>query len=585
MEFRRTFLMVALATVTYFLFLAWQQDYGTASQQAKPAAVTAPAESLNTAELPAATALPVAEVATGTDLPAAAADPVVEAAAPATNTVATASGLIRVQTDVMEVHLDPQGGDIVHVTLRDFSRTVSDNTPFVLMDRSPQLNYVAQSGLVRAQVPGLNQVISGIDDHPAGRPVYQTDNLNPVLAEGADVLSVKLKTRTPEGVVVTKHYRFHRGEYRIALDHEIENQSDTTWTGVPFAQIKRDSSKDPSSDNHSFGMVTFLGGAWWTPEKSYNKLSLSDFGEKDERVSVTGGWVALVQHYFVSAWIPPADSRQVVTTRRNAATGENFIGYTGSALVVEAGQSGRVSAQFYAGPKFQDKLEALSPGLELTVDYGWLWPIAQFLFWILNLLHGVIGNWGWSIVALTVLVKLAFFHLSATSYRSMANMRRVMPEMQRLKDKFGDDRAKMSQAMMELYKKEKINPLGGCLPILVQMPVFIALYWTLMESVELRQADWILWIHDLSVMDPYFVLPLLMGVTMYIQQLLNPTPVDPMQAKVMKFMPVLFTFFFLWFPAGLVLYWLVNNILSIAQQWVITRQIEQAAGTKPSQHA
>lgn len=571
MEFRRTLIMVALATVTYFMFLTWQQDYGNKLAVASEPAVTQEQE---TSALPVA----IAETENNAELPVAAPTAMAEVAAlaPLVENQSSTNELILVTTDVFEVSIDPVGGDIVRVALKQYTRAVGDDTPFVLMDRSQQLNYVAQSGLVKAVVPGLNSVLSGVDDHSQGRPVYKAASNSFNLNDDQESVDVVLSTTTPEGIQVNKTYRFHRGQYQIDVIQTVQNNSESTWTGVPFGQIKRDSSKDPSSDNHSFGMVTFLGGAWWTADKNYNKLALSDFAKNSERVTVDGGWAAMVQHYFVSAWIPDENSRNTIATRSNESTGENFIGFTGSPIVVEAGKSASLNAQFYVGPKLQDRLKALSPGLELTVDYGWLWPIAQFLFWVLKTLHSFIGNWGWSIIALTVLVKAAFFHLSATSYRSMANMRRVMPEMQKMKEKFGDDRAKLSQAMMELYKKEKINPLGGCLPILVQMPVFIALYWTLMESVELRHASWILWIKDLSLMDPYFVLPLLMGVSMYIQQMLNPTPIDPMQAKVMKFMPIVFTVFFLWFPAGLVLYWLVNNVLSIAQQWVITRQIEKA---------
>jgi YidC/Oxa1 family membrane protein insertase len=288
----------------------------------------------------------------------------------------------------------------------------------------------------------------------------------------------------------------------------------------------------------------------------------------------------MVQHYFVTAWVPDAKANNHFTTRVSTEAGENFLGYTGPEIALAPGQSKVVSSSLYVGPKIQSHLEKISDGLELTVDYGMLWFIAQFLFWLLVKIHGVVGNWGWAIVLLTVMVKAAFFQLSATSYKSMAHLRRVTPEITRLREVHSNDRAKMSQAMMELYKKEKINPLGGCLPILVQMPVFIALYWTLMESVELRHADWILWIKDLSVMDPYFVLPLLMGASMLAQTALNPAPADPMQARIMKLMPIVFTFMFLWFPAGLVLYWVVNNVLSIAQQWVITRQIEKTEGKR-----
>lgn len=568
MEFRRTLIMVALAAVTYFLFLSWQQDYGT-----KPIAdvVAAPSQTV-TSDVP--TAPPISTTASN-DLPAV---QVINAVKPQTNDAETStSPRIRIVTDVLDVEIDRLGGDITRVALPKYTQTVADKKPFVLMNQSNSLNYIAQSGLVGV---GNGSGLQGLDDQPGGRPLYSVTQNEFRLADGQDVLNVVLSTTTTAGIRVEKTFSFKRDDYRIGVNYVVRNDSEKPWQGVMFGQIKRDNSKDPSSDNHSFGMVTFLGGAWWTADKNYNKESLDKFASDAMNQQVTGGWVAMVQHYFVSAWIPPAQQINQISTRKGNNGADNYIGFTSSPLLVAPGGQGTVTAGFYAGPKIQDKLKALSPGLELTVDYGWLWPIAQFLFWLLNSIHGFLGNWGWSIIVLTILVKAAFFKLSATSYRSMANMRRVMPEMQRMKEQFGDDKQKMSQAMMALYKKEKINPLGGCLPILVQMPVFIALYWTLMESVELRHANWILWINDLSLMDPYFVLPLLMGVSMFVQQQLNPAPQDPMQAKVMKFMPVVFTIFFLWFPAGLVLYWLMNNLLSIAQQWVITRNIEQAAAQK-----
>ncbi len=321
------------------------------------------------------------------------------------------------------------------------------------------------------------------------------------------------------------------------MNYLIDNQSQQPWTGYLFGQLKRDKSGDPSSSTAT-GTATYLGAALWTKDEPYRKVSMSNMDDKNLRETVQGGWIAWLQHYFVTAWIPQAGDTNQVQTRKDSQ-GNYIIGFTGPAVTVPAGAQGETGATLYAGPKSQDKLEELSPGLRLTVDYGILWFIAQPIFWLLQNIHALLGNWGWSIIV-----------------------------------------QKMSQAMMELYKKEKINPMGGCLPILVQMPVFLALYWVLLESVEMRQAPWMFWITDLSIKDPYFILPIIMGVTMFIQQQLNPTPPDPMQARVMKLLPIIFTFFFLWFPAGLVLYWVVNNILSIAQQWYITRQIE--AGAKPA---
>jgi len=302
---------------------------------------------------------------------------------------------------------------------------------------------------------------------------------------------------------------------------------------------------------------------------------MKDIDKGNLKENVTGGWVAWLQHYFVTAWIPNKGDANLVQTRKDSQ-GNYIIGFTGPTLTVAPGAKAEASATLYAGPKSQAVLKELSPGLELTVDYGILWFIAQPIFWLLQHIHSIVGNWGWSIIFLTMLIKGLFFPLSAASYKSMARMRAVAPKLAALKEQHGDDRQKMSQAMMELYKKEKINPLGGCLPILVQMPVFLSLYWVLLESVEMRQAPFMLWITDLSIKDPFFILPIIMGATMFIQQRLNPTPPDPMQAKVMKMMPIIFTFFFLWFPAGLVLYWVVNNVLSISQQWYITRKIEAA---------
>lgn len=571
MEMRRTLLIVAMAVIGYMLMINWQRDYGntapavpttaTAEQQAKKVPVAnAELPTAEVAKTNEASDIPVAPVAVATEE-----SQVAEVGAP------VSTSLITVRTDVFDLRIDPRGGDLVRAALPAFTETVENPNAFVLLDNSMHRTFIAQSGLI-----GTN----GPDASANGRPLYQSEASSYAMAEGQDSLKVVLTLPVENGVQIRKIYEFKRGDYQIGLRYEIVNQSETPWRGLMFGQLKRDNSKDPSTASQGFGMSTFLGGAWWSTEKSYNKVALKDFSEKPLKETVTGGWAAMVQHYFVTAWVPDSKATNTFTTRVNKTTGENFIGFTGSELVVAPGESKAIAASLYAGPKIQKTLEKISDGLELTVDYGWLWFIAQGLFWLLNLIHGYVGNWGWAIVLLTILVKAAFFQLSATSYRSMAHMRRVTPELQRIREQYASDRAKQSQAMMELYKKEKINPLGGCLPILVQMPVFIALYWTLMESVELRHAPWILWINDLSVMDPYFILPLIMGASMFVQFMLNPAPPDPMQAKIMKLMPIVFTFMFLWFPSGLVLYWVVNNILSIAQQWYITRQIEKGEGKK-----
>jgi YidC/Oxa1 family membrane protein insertase len=370
-------------------------------------------------------------------------------------------------------------------------------------------------------------------------------------------------------------FTLKRGLYDLTVTYLIDNQSSQPWNGNLFAQLKRDDSSDPSSSTAT-GTATYLGAAMWTASEPYKKVSMKDIDKGQVKETVQGGWVAWLQHYFVTAWIPSHADSNTVTTRKDSQ-GNYIIGFTGPSLTAAPGAKVETNATLYAGPKSQAVLKELSPGLELTVDYGILWFIAQPIFWLLQHIHALVGNWGWSIIFLTMLIKGLFFPLSAASYRSMARMRAVAPKLAILKEQHGDDRQKLSQSMMELYKKEKINPLGGCLPILVQMPVFLSLYWVLLESVEMRQAPWLLWITDLSIKDPFFILPIIMGATMFIQQRLNPTPPDPMQAKVMKLMPIIFTFFFLWFPAGLVLYWVVNNTLSITQQWYITRGIEAKA--------
>lgn len=563
MDVQRIVLIFSLAVISYLLLQAWNEDYG----QPVPAPATSQVVQPSTPELLAE------QHDTGTsDLPSASAAPeqapaVVKDSA-TTTTVATS--LIKVDTDTLSVHIDPLGGDIVYTALKNYPRILHQpDDPFVLLQRDSQRIYIAQSGMI-----GVN----GPDADAGGRPLYQTQQSEYRLAEGSDELLVNLTMTTAEGVQINKRYRFNRGDYLIEVQYLINNQSSSNWQGNFFAQFKRDNSEDPSQST-GMGMQSFVGAAVTSPEERYQKLKFDDFAESPLKLKNTGGWIAILQHYFVSAWIPDKEQQHTYQTRKNSR-GENIAGLVSPALTVAPGQTATTGARLYVGPKIQSHLGEISPALELTVDYGWLWFIAQPLFWLLSTLHGFVGNWGWAIILTTLAVKLAFFKLSATSYKSMANMRRVGPELQRLKERYGDDRQKMSTAMMELYKKEKINPLGGCLPILVQMPVFIALYWVLLESVELRQAPFMFWIKDLSVKDPLFILPIIMGATMWFQQTLNPEPPDPMQAKVMKLMPIMFTFFFLWFPAGLVLYWVVNNILSIAQQWVITRQIEQAAAAK-----
>ena len=451
---------------------------------------------------------------------------------------------------------------MVEVLLPEYPASIEQkDVPFVLMERNQRRSYTAQSGLLGRD---------GIDSK--GAALYSVAQTSYSLADGQDELQVVL-TASNEKSSVEKVFTFRRADYLIDVKYRVKNTSAEAWQGVFYAQLKRDASPDPSAGSQ-LGMAAYLGAALTTKENRYEKVDFDDLS-KGYKYTHQGGWAAMLQHYFLSAWVPPQD--QQFTYNGRAVQGNYLFGFYGTPTIIAAGETAELGAGLYVGPKVQDRLAVIADHLDLTVDYGWLWWIAQPLFWLLTFFHGLVGNWGVAIILLTICIKLLFYKPSAISYRSMANMRKVAPKMQEIKEKYGDNREKLGQEMMKLYRDEKINPLGGCLPILIQMPVFIALYWVLMESVELRQAPFMLWIEDMSVMDPYFILPLIMGASMYFQMKLNPTPPDPMQARVMQFMPVIFTVFFLWFPAGLVLYWVVNNLLSIAQQYMITKQIENAS--------
>lgn len=557
MDVQRVILIAALALVSYLMVLQWNEDYGPSRQPeqqvtSSSAYSTDPASAVS--ELPQAS-----DAAASADIPQT--GTATEGAAEA-----SATGLIKVRTDVLELLIDPRGGDIIQAALPQHKAALHSTQPFILLEQNANRTYVAQSGLIGPDGPDANA---------AGRPVYSSAQTDYTL-EG-DSLVVDLGLTTDKGVEVTKRFTFFQGEYRVGMEYLINNPTEAPFQGVLFGQIKRDGSSDPSQQN-SMGMQSYLGAVFSTATNNYQKVDFGDMDDERFNVSSPDGWVAMVQHYFLSAWIPAPGTEYTYQSRK--LNGNYIAGFLSPTFAVAPGQSETVSATFYAGPKDVDQLKLIAPDLDLTIDYGWLWWIASPLYMLLKWIHSLVGNWGLAIIGITIIVKAALFHLNAKAFRSMAKMRKFGPEMARLKELYGDDRQKMSQEMMKLYQKEKINPLGGCLPILVQMPIFIALYWVLMESVELRHAPFYGYIQDLSQMDPYFILPILMGITMFIQQMLNPTPPDPMQAKLMKMLPVIFTFFFLWFPAGLVLYWLVNNILSIAQQWVINKQIEAGSAAK-----
>ncbi len=565
MDNPRLYLLIALSFVGLLLFQAWQADYGPRpSRQAATSSAPAPEAG---SEAPKAN---TPKVQVPADVPQA---PNAEGASPGADhppaqTARLNSGQrIHVRTDVLEVELDTYGGDVRQARLVQYPVSINDKTPIALLHDTGSGVYVAQSGF--SMVKG-----TGPDHHAT----YQAAKSDYRLAEGEDSVQVDL-TWSHGGIDVIKRYTFHRASYSVDLQYLVRNQSEQPWQGAFYRQIKR--SQPADTGRSMFGIHTYTGGAIYTTENHYEKIDFSDMRDQAlQRPSVKGGWVAMLQHYFLGAWIPPADATDTFYSRYQDSTHYFNLGLITPVQTIAPGAEHDFNSKLYVGPKVQSRLESLSPGLELTVDYGILTFLSKPLFWLLKTLHKLVGNWGWAIVLLVVLLKLAFYKLSETSYRSMAKMRAVQPRMQALKERFGDDKQKMNQALMDLYKKEKINPLGGCLPIVVQIPVFIALYWVLLESVELRQAPWILWVQDLSTKDPYYVLPVLMGLTMVVQQRLNPAPLDPLQAKIMMFLPIIFTVFFLFFPAGLVLYWVTNNSLSILQQWIITRRITGATAKR-----
>jgi len=563
MDLQRTLLIGAIAVLSFMLLTEWVafKDERTAAAAQETTRLLSNGDTPDPGPPPPADTTDLTELAED-ELPAA---PAAATQAPAPPAAAATGRIVEVHTDVLNFAIDLEGGDIVELSLPEhLAEQDNPDVPLVLLEQNDQLVYISRSGLLGPD---------GIDGD--GRAGFTAAAARYDLAPGADTLTIDLKWRGSGAVDITKRFTLRRSDYLVDVQYLVENNSEQRWQANLFGQIKRGSAPPPAQDTAAMGLQPFLGVATTTPDDRFKKFSFDDLREESFRAQLPGGWIAMIQHYFLSAWIPNAEQTHTYSAR-TTSSGYNIAEFTSPALILDPGQTGSTNAGFYAGPKDQYRLEEISPYLDLSVDYGWLWWIAQPLFWILTIIQSVVGNWGVAIILLTVLIKLVFYPLSAASYRSMANMRRVQPKMMDIREQYADDKQKQSQAMMELYRKEKINPMGGCLPILVQMPVFIGLYWMLMESVELRHAPFFLWIEDLSVMDPYFVLPLLMGASMWFMQKLNPPPPDPMQAKIMQWMPIVFTFFFLWFPAGLVLYWLVNNLLSIAQQYWITKQIEKA---------
>ena len=551
MDNSRLFLFAALAFVGMLIWQQWQADYGPKPEPVQQAQL--PAGEQPSGDEPVLDDLPEID----DNLPAASTDnseSTSEAAA------VPSSSLVTVDTDVMRVLIDTRGGVIRSVSLKDYPTSLEQPDDWLeLVHSDSDSSHILQSGL-------RNKAATA----PTHHSLYRADRSEYRLEAGDEELVVPLYW-SENGVDVVKTYHFRPGDYLVDVRHRVDNGSGEDWIGSEYRQIQRSRPLETSRL-----LYTYTGSVYYNEETKYEKVTFDDMEDSQLKLESLGGWIAMIQHYFLSAWVPDQESTNLVysiaNTKRNPST--YTIGLRSASRSVAAGESTEFHSQLFVGPKLVDRLEEISPGLDLTVDYGVLTFLSKPLYWLLSFYNSYVGNWGVAIIMLTLTIKLAFYKLSDISYRSMAKMRKVGPRLKTLKERYGDDRQKMNQAMMELYKQEKINPLGGCLPILVQIPVFIALYWALLESVDLRQAPFFLWIEDLSVKDPYFVLPILMGISMVIQQKLNPAPPDPIQAKVMMALPFVFTIFFAFFPAGLVLYWVVNNVLSIIQQYVITKRIE-----------
>lgn len=546
MDIRRIILYMALALVGLSLWNAWQADYPAKS----PVAIESTSQLNTDGHL-----LPQVTPGDSEQSPL---NPSVEQQA--NNITTKPEQLIQVKTDVLDVAIDLKQGDIVKGLLLDYPLSVEDkNKPFPLLQNQPQERYVANSSIFVAKDQSVQSLNFGFTSE---QKEYQ-------LQPNQDQLIVTLEGKNEDGLTVKKEFIFTKGSYLIDVQYKIINNGTSDWKGYLNTQLLRSS---PQEDKSSiFHVGSYTGASYSNPgSHRYQKVGFSDMHKTNLDVDAKGGWIAMQQHYFLSAWIPSSSSENKFYTR--AINGDYTIGAVSQPITIKPDEQKNIGSKLYVGPEITSVLKGIAPSLDLTVDYGILWFVSSFLFSLMKAIYNLVGNWGWSIVLVTVLIKLAFYRLSATSYKSMAGMRKLQPKLQALRERYGDDKAKISQATMELYRQEKVNPLGGCLPIIIQIPVFIALYWVLLESVELRQAPFIFWINDLASADPYHVLPLIMGATMLVQQKLNPTPPDPMQAKVMMFLPILFTGLFWSFPSGLVLYWIVNNTLSIMQQWYITRK-------------
>ena len=539
MESIRSMLFFALLIVSFLLFQQWQVDNAPVVEQQ------------------ASSEVPATNAENGDFVPASSA---VESFNNTLATVAT-ERLISVTTDVLAVKIDTRGGDIVEAKLLKFDTEQGSGIPMTILQNG-SLKYIAQSGLTGA---------NGVDRVVKGRPVYSTENSN-YQVSGSETVSIPLTYVGDNGLTFVKTFTFTSDGYKVDVEYQIQNNSNTPASVQLYGQLKQSSAVEKSS-----GLIpTYRGAAYSTSEERYEKYDFDDIADANLNETTPAGWVAMLQHYFVSAWVPAKDANNQLYTNFTS-NADAVIGFKSPTINVDPNTTATTGAQFYVGPKDQDKLAAIADGLDLTVDFGFLFMISQPLHWLLMQIQALVVNWGLAIIIITLIVKTAMYPLTKAQYTSMAKMRDLQPKIASLKERFGDDRQKMSQAMMELYRKEKVNPAGGCLPILIQMPIFLALYWVFLESVELRHAEFALWLTDLSSKDPYYVLPILMGISMFVMQKMQPMTIqDPMQQKMMQYMPVIFTVFFLWFPSGLVLYWLVSNVVSIIQMKIIFTAMERA---------
>lgn len=568
MDNLRLVLFFTLAAVLLLLYQAWVQDYGPIGAPPAIAQNSHSTDSPGTAKgdegispppTGSMTSSPAAMSLSGNTVPI----PGTPATVPAS--VARTTDTIRVETDLLSLEIARTGGTIVSARLLDYPQSPADpENKFRLLKPEPPNLFIVESGLRGAEGGPLPSDTRSLQ--------FQSNETYYSLPVGQEVLEVRLTWSDPAGVEIHRLYRFTRDSYVIELTQQVVNNTPDSLAARAFSQVIRTELYDPEASSFIY---TYTGAVYYTPEAKYHRAPFDDMKEDRLSLETTDGWIAIIQHYFLAAILPsPSQPQTFFTSARE--DGKYLIGTYTAPITIPAGSTHLFQERIFVGPKLQDTLASVAPGLDLAVDYGLLTIIAQPIYWLLSHIYALVGNWGWAIIILTILIKAAFYKLSETSYKSMANMRKITPRIQALKDRYGDDKERLNQAMMEMYKKEKINPLGGCLPIVIQIPVFIALYWVLLESVEMRQAPFMLWIDNLSAPDPYFVLPLIMGVSMYVQQKLNPAPPDPIQAKVMMSLPFVFTVFFAFFPAGLVLYWVVNNLLSIAQQWYITDKMEKA---------